>query len=72
MVGENNNNLLKGEVGQPDGKNRLEARLDALEKEISELRELLSQNEGDSIHKIEKQWARPNSNRRPPPCQGSF
>ena len=47
-----------------------EARLSTLESEISEFKSLLFLNEGASLHKIENKWARPDSNRRPPPCQG--
>jgi hypothetical protein len=52
-------------------------RFEALESQISELRSLLLSNEGDLLHKNKKegehQWARPDSNRRPPPCQdGGF
>ncbi|MGZ4908360.1 MAG: hypothetical protein ACXV5F_06885 [Halobacteriota archaeon] len=58
ILGDNNDSLLKGEVGQlcakvvqPNSKNRLEARVADLEKEISELRELIFLNEGDGLHK---------------------
>ena len=51
----------------------VEARMFALESEISELKSLLLLNEGASLHKTENRWARPDSDRRPPPCQdGGF
>lgn len=46
------------------------ARLSALESEISELKSLLISNVSSSLHKNENQWARPDSKRRPPPCEG--
>jgi hypothetical protein len=55
-------------------KSQLEDRLSELESEISELKSLLLLNESDSFHKNKKEslrrWARPDSDRRPPPCQG--
>jgi hypothetical protein len=52
-------------------------RFNALESQISELRLLLLLNESASLHKNKKEdepeWARPDSDRRPPPCQdGGF
>ncbi|MGZ4881288.1 MAG: hypothetical protein ACXV7G_09495 [Halobacteriota archaeon] len=54
------------------GRSQVEARLYALETVISELKSTLLLNEADSLHKNKKQWARPDSNRRPPPCEGDF
>ena|GEM_PF-108619 len=51
-------------------------RFKALEPQINELKSLLLLNEGGSFHKnkkeYESEWARPDSNRRPPPCEGSL
>ncbi len=57
-----------GKIFANEGGSQLEARLAALEKEISELKDALFLNESGSLHK--NRWARPDSNRRPPPCQG--
>jgi hypothetical protein len=53
-------------------------RFDALESQIAELRSLLLENENQKapqsplFHQStpKNQWARPDSNRRPPPCEG--
>ncbi|MGA7074934.1 MAG: hypothetical protein WBZ42_00075 [Halobacteriota archaeon] len=47
------------------------ARLSVLESEIRVLKSLLVLNENDSLCENEKQqWARPDSDQRPPPCEG--
>ncbi len=62
---------LSLKVGQPRNKKVLEARLSALEKEISAIKSLILLNESDSFHEIEKQWARGDLNSGSPPCKGS-
>jgi hypothetical protein len=61
-------------VVKPNGEIDNDHRFEALESQISELKSLLLLNEGDSLHKnkneTDSEWARPDSNRRPPPCQG--
>ncbi len=57
--------------------NHVEERLLKLESEIKELKSLLLLNEGSHFHRNKNQsiseWARPDSDRRPPPCQdGGF
>ena len=54
--------------------------LSALESQIAELKSLLLENENQKAPQSplfrqttpENQWARPDSNGRPPPCEGSF
>jgi hypothetical protein len=49
-------------------------RFSTLESQINELRSLLLINDSYNLHKNKKgvqcEWARPDSDRRPPPCQG--
>jgi hypothetical protein len=69
---------LLPKVIQPDGLNNIESRLSALESQIAELQSLLLENENQKAPQSplfrqsspKNQWARPDSNRRPPPCQG--
>jgi hypothetical protein len=69
---------LLPKVIQPDGLNNVESRLSALESQIAELKSLLLENQKSksspepviSSKHSKNQWARPDSNRRPPPCQG--
>ena len=71
---------LTPEVIQPDCQKDLEARLCELESQIQKLKSLLLENENQKAPQSplfrqttpENQWARPDSNRRPPPCEGSF
>ena|GEM_PF-1210492 len=53
-----------------DQSTSIQQQLSALESEITELKSLLLLNEGTSLHKTQNRWARPDLNRRPPPCQG--
>jgi hypothetical protein len=73
--------LERDKVLQPDEKvvklddeTDNDRRFKALKSDINELKSLLLLNESTSLHKNEKEdgheWARPDSNRRPPPCQG--
>jgi len=69
---------LLPEVIQPDGLNNNESRLSALESQIAELKSVLLTNENQIAPQSplfrestpENEWARPDSNRRPPPCEG--
>jgi mRNA degradation ribonuclease J1/J2 len=69
---------LLPEVIQPNGLNNIESRLSALESQIAELKSLHLENENQKAPQSplfrqstpENRWARPDSNRRPPPCQG--
>jgi hypothetical protein len=61
---------LTPKVIQPYCQKNLEARLCELESQIEKLKSILFSNESEGFTKIENQWARPDSNRRPPPCQG--
>ena len=68
---------LLPKVIQPDGLNNVESRLLELESQIAELKSLLLENENQKApqsplfrQSTKKRWARPDSNRRPPPCQG--
>jgi hypothetical protein len=69
---------LLPKVIQPDGINNVESRLSALESQIAELKSLLLENENQKAPQSplfrqsspKNKWARPDSNRRPPPCQG--
>ncbi|MGP8011031.1 MAG: hypothetical protein ACLPI9_00915 [Halobacteriota archaeon] len=69
---------LLPKVIQPDSQNNVESRLSALESQIAELRSLLLKNENQKAPQSplfrqstpKNQWARPDSNRRPPPCEG--
>ena len=50
---------------------RIESRLSAIVSKIEELSNfLLKNNNNNPTEKREKQWARGDSNARPPPCQG--
>ena len=53
-----------------EGRSQFAERLCALEIEISELKSALSNNELEKLSKTENKWARPDSDRRPPPCEG--
>jgi len=61
-------------VVKPNAEKDNNQRFQELESQIRELRSLLLLNEGDCLHKNKKEdgleWARPDSNRRSPPCQG--
>jgi hypothetical protein len=69
---------LLPKVIQPDGLNNVESRLSALESQIAELKSLLLENENQKAPQSplfrqstqKERWARPDSNRRPPPCEG--
>ena len=61
---------LKPKVSKLSLETGVEARLSALESQISELKSLLLKNESATFHKNKNRWARPNSNRRPSPCKG--
>ena len=72
---------LLPKVIQPEGLNNAESRLSALESQIAELKSLLLENENQKAPQSplfrqstpENRWARPDSNRRPPPCEdGGF
>ena len=54
------------------GEHSIESRLSALESQIVGLKLPLLSNESFFPHKNENQWARPDSNLRPPPFEGSF
>ena len=66
------------EVLKPVEETEAESRLSALESQIAELKTLLltTQNQKAPQSPLfrqsspKNQWARPDSNRRPPPCQG--
>ena len=66
------------EVLKPVEETAAESRLSALESQIAELKSLLLKNENQEAplsplfrqSTTENRWARPDSNRRPPPCQG--
>ncbi|MGA7075354.1 MAG: hypothetical protein WBZ42_02235 [Halobacteriota archaeon] len=55
---------------QLDSSKRIKNRLQELESEIKELYSIIFSNERDSLHENKNQWAQPDSNRRPPPCEG--
>ena len=61
-------------VVKPDAETDYDRRLQALESQINELKSFLLLNEGDCLHKNNKEaqgkWARGDSNARPPPCEG--
>ena len=57
-------------VIQLDSSKRIKNRLQEIESEIEELQYTLFSNESDGLLENRKRWARPDSNRRPPPCQG--
>jgi len=65
---------LASEVSKLNCQKDVEERLLELESQINELKSLLLLNESFSLHNNKKEdeheWARPDSNRRPPPCQG--
>jgi hypothetical protein len=68
---------LLPKVIQLNRKEDLEARLRELESQIAELKSLLLENESQKApqsplfrQSTQERWARPDSNRRPPPCQG--
>jgi hypothetical protein len=65
----------------PTGETIFDSRLSALESQIAELKSLLLENENQKASQSplfrqsspKNQWARPDSNRRPPPCEdGGF
>ena len=68
---------LLPKVIQPEGLNNAESRLSALESQIAELKSLLLENENQKAPQSPlfrqstpaNRWARPDSNRRPPPCE---
>ncbi len=68
---------LLPKVIQPDSLNNIESRLSALESQIAELKSLLLENENQKAPQSPlfrqstpaNRWARPGSNRRPPPCE---
>jgi len=69
--------IPKSKVSKLGLETDIETRLSAVESEISELKSLLLLNEIVSFRKnkneTDSEWARPDSNRRPPPCQdGGF
>jgi hypothetical protein len=60
-----------------NGSNLIEKRFSSLESQIAELKELLITNKTLEIpqsplalQSTHQRWARPDSNRRPPPCEG--
>ncbi len=62
---------------QNNSDDHVNSRLATLESEIKEIRTLLLLNQSQRLHENEKEgepeWARPDSNRRPSPCQdGGF
>ena len=57
-------------IVKPDGGTNNNLRFEALESQTNELKLLLFSNESLFPHKNENRWARPDSNRRPPPCEG--
>ena len=63
-------------VVKPDAETDYDRRLQALESQINELKSFLLLNEGDCLHKNNKEaqgkWARGDSNARPPPCEGLY
>ena len=72
---------LLPEIIQPHCQRDLEARLCELESQIAELKSLLLENENKIAPQSplfrqstpKERWARPDSNRRPPPCEdGGF
>jgi hypothetical protein len=66
------------EVLKPVEETEAESRLSAIESQIAELKSLLLENQKSksspepviSSKHSKNKWARPDSNRRPPPCQG--
>ena len=67
------------EVLKPQTETTFDRRLSALESQIAELKSLLLEKESQKApqsplfrQSTHKRWARPDSNRRPPPCEGSF
>ena len=72
----NQNTVLKPseEVLKPVAAIAAEARLSALESDIRDLKSSILKNESvmDNCNEkgTQERWARPDSNRRPPPCQG--
>ena len=68
----NSDMVLKpsSKVLKPKAEIAAEARLSSLESEISDLKSMLILNEGASLREIQLRWARPDSDRRSPPCQG--
>jgi hypothetical protein len=65
---------LGAKVVKPLEEYSAEARLSKLESQIELLKAALPLNEGTNYHKnkneTDSEWAWPDSNRRPPPCQG--
>jgi len=45
-------------------------RIASLELKIDELKDLFFRNSCAAYSKFENEWARPDSNQRPPPCEG--
>jgi hypothetical protein len=64
---------LSPEVIQLDGFEGIENPLSTLESKIDELKSLICQGASAASADKEKRWARPDSDRRPPPCEdGGF
>jgi len=63
-----------------DDSSSTEKQLSSLESQIAELKSLLLEKENQKAPQSpllrqstpESEWARPNSNRRPPPCEGLY
>jgi hypothetical protein len=68
----------KSRVSKPSLETEAESRLSALESQIAELKSLLLTNQNQKALQSplfrqstqKERWARPDSNRRPPPCEG--